>query len=201
MKARRESAIDETLEKVMDHFWRHGYTATSLADLEEATGLYRGSLYNAFGDKRELFMHSLRRYDRIHREAKTSGLDRQPSPRGAVIAFFEAAAQDVARDGCLVVNSALELGAHDAEVASFVERSFERIEEFFLRLIERGQAAGEISPRVEPNGAAKTLLGMLLGLRVLARISPDQERLRSMVDQANALLPPPDSDDGNPSRR
>ena len=199
MKVRRERAFEENLEKVMEHFWRHGYTATSLTDLEEATGLNRGSLYHAYGDKRELFMQALRRYDRNHREVKTSGLDSRPSPRGAVLAFFEAAAQDVARDGCLAVNSALELGAHDAEVASFVERSFVNIEEFFLGAIERGQAAGEISPRVEPDGTAKTLLGMLLGLRVLARISPDQTRLRSMVDQANALLPPPDSGDGIPS--
>lgn len=201
MKVRRERAYDETLEKVMEQFWRYGYSATSLTDLEKATGLLRGSLYHAFGGKREMFMEALRRYDRLHRETWISRLKDQSSPRGAVLAFFEAAAQDVARDGCLMVNSALELGAHDAEVASFVDRSCAGIEEFFRRSIERGQASGEISARIEPNVVAKTLIGVLLGLRVFARFSPDKTRLRSMADQAAALLPPPVFGEENPSGR
>ena len=201
MKVRRERAYDETLEKVMKRFWRHGYSATSLTDLEKATGLLRGSLYHAYGGKREMFMEALSRYDRLHREARISVLEDNPSPRGAVLAFFEAAAQDVARDGCLMVNSALELGAHDKDVASFVDRSCVGIEDFFRRSIERGQASGEISALVEPEGVAKTLIGMLLGLRVFARFCPDRTRLQPMVDQAAALLPPPAVGEENQSGR
>ena len=48
--------MDEVLTKIMRQFQRHGYSATTIRDLEEATGLYRGSLYHAFGDKREMFL-------------------------------------------------------------------------------------------------------------------------------------------------
>ena len=56
-------------------FWRHGYTAASVNDLTEATGLSRSSLYQRFGDKDGLFREALaanhreqarRRYGTFH---------------------------------------------------------------------------------------------------------------------------------------
>src|SRR5205823_12046544 len=50
------------LGKALDLFRRHGFAATSLDDLSEATGMNRPSLYGAFGDKRELYIKSYQRY-------------------------------------------------------------------------------------------------------------------------------------------
>ena len=58
----REFDIDHVLNAAMHAFWQRGYEATSLADLMEATGLQKGSLYKAFGDKHSLFMQALNRY-------------------------------------------------------------------------------------------------------------------------------------------
>ncbi|NIP58975.1 MAG: TetR family transcriptional regulator, partial [Gemmatimonadetes bacterium] len=58
----REFDETQTLHRVLDVFWRKGYRQTSLEDLEDATGLHRGSLYNAFGDKRALYRKALDRY-------------------------------------------------------------------------------------------------------------------------------------------
>ena len=46
----------EALYKAMGVFWSKGYEGTSLADLLEATGLSKSSLYATFGDKRDLFL-------------------------------------------------------------------------------------------------------------------------------------------------
>ena len=187
--------MDEVLTKIMMQFWRHGYSATSIRDLEKATGLFRGSLYHAFGGKREMFFQALRHYDRLHRADPIAELEKEDSPRGAVLAVFDAAASVApggsAREGGLEVNAALELGAHDEEVASLVADAFAGIAKFFCASIERGQACGEISPEVDPEQTAKSLLGLFLGLRVLSCVSPDKSFLESVVEQAEALLPSP----------
>ena len=187
--------MDEVLTKIMRQFWRHGYSATSIRDLEEATGLFRGSLYHAFGDKREMFFRALRHYDQLYREAPIKELEKHSSPRQAVLSVFESVASDVmengSNDGCLGVNIALELGAHDQEVASFVASAFTGITAFIHSSIKRGQAEGEISTEVDPEQTAKSLLGLFLGLRVLSRVSPDESFLKSVVVQAEALLPSP----------
>ena len=187
--------MNEVLAKIMRRFWRHGYSATSISDLEEATGLFRGSLYHAFGDKREMFVQALHHYDQLYREAPIEELEKHPSPREAVLAIFETAAsaavEDGLRNGCLEVNAALELGAHDEGVASLVANAFAGMSKFFHASIERGQADGEICPEVAPEQTAKSLLGLFLGLRVLSCVSPDRSFLESVVEQAKALLPPP----------
>ncbi|MCP4983221.1 MAG: helix-turn-helix transcriptional regulator, partial [Gammaproteobacteria bacterium] len=53
------------LEKAMYTFWAHGYEATSMNDLVKATGINRGSIYNAFPNKHALFMSALTHYDRV----------------------------------------------------------------------------------------------------------------------------------------
>ena len=187
--------MDEVLTKLMRQFRRHGYSATTIRDLEEATGLFRGSLYHAFGDKREMFFRALRHYDRLHRAEPIAELEKDDSPREAVLSVFESVAsvalESGSREGCLEVNAALELGAHNEEVAALVADAFAGMAKFFCASIERGQACGEISPEVDSKQTAKSLLGLLLGLRVLACVSPDESFLESVVGQAEALLPSP----------
>jgi TetR/AcrR family transcriptional repressor of nem operon len=84
----REFDIDEALEATIEAFWERGYEATSLADLMKVTGLQKGSIYKAFGDKRSLFLKALQCYlDRVY------SLSRQalsnPSPQGAIESWFE----------------------------------------------------------------------------------------------------------------
>ena len=58
----RQFDVDQTLDAAMRAFWARGYEATSMADLMAATGLHKGSLYQAFGDKHALFIEALKRY-------------------------------------------------------------------------------------------------------------------------------------------
>ena len=55
----REFDISDALDRAMEAFWRHGYEATSMADLMEAMSLQKGSIYKAFNDKHSLFMAAL----------------------------------------------------------------------------------------------------------------------------------------------
>jgi len=188
----RRFDTDEALAQAMRAFWAHGYEATSIQDLVACMGINRGSLYATFGDKRSLFVQALRRYDATHRRAWLDTLMASGSPREAIVAAFDQAIAAVvgagSRDGCLLVNTALELSPHDPEIATIVGRGLREMETFFGDMIEQGQAAGEIPRHVLPGEAARGLLGLLIGLRVLSRSRPEEPLLRSIGRQAEALL-------------
>ncbi len=121
MPRKKEFDVDAVLNKAMEAFWARGYEATSLNDLLDCMQIQRASLYNAFGDKRTLFLETLRRYDVIYRRAEVAKRVNMPSPRQAILGLFQDAVTAVvehgARNGCFLINTALELSPHDEEVA------------------------------------------------------------------------------------
>ncbi len=183
---------DEALSKAMGAFWAHGFEATSMQDLVDCMGINRGSLYATFGDKRSLFIEALRRYDAVYREEWITQLVKSMGPRAAIDAAFDAVIDAVldagSNDGCLLVNTALELSPHDEEISAIVDHGLAEMERFFRDMIEQGQAAGEIPSHVTPVDTARGLLGLFIGLRVLSRSRPEESVLRSVANQAAALL-------------
>ncbi len=191
MPALKQFDVDVALSRAMNAFWARGYEATSVQHLVGAMGINRGSLYATFGDKRRLFLAALRKYDREHREGGLSALAADNGPRAAILAAFEGAIEATAggnRDGCLLVNSALELSPHDPEVAAVVAEGLRETEAFFRDRIEAGQAQGEIPAELAAQDTARALLGLFVGLRVLSRGRPEPPLLRALADQAGALL-------------
>jgi TetR/AcrR family transcriptional repressor of nem operon len=179
----------------MRAFWARGYEATSMHDLVACMGLNRGSLYATFGDKRSLFIEALRRYDQTHRAAWLAAIQTANPPKEAVLAAFEGAIRaaldpqaDGASDGCFLVNTALELSPHDAEIGAIVARGFAETEDFFHAMIAEGRAAGTIPAGIEPRETARSLLGLFIGLRVLARSRPEPALLQAIARQAEAML-------------
>ena len=197
MPRKKEFGVDTVLDNAMQAFWSRGYKATSLNDLLDCMQIQRASLYNAFGDKRTLFIETLRRYDAIHRRAEVAKRANMPSPRQAILGLFHDAVTTVveyeARNGCFLINTALELSPHDEEVAEIVRVAFSHMEhKFFRKMIEKSQASGEIAASVVPALTARALLSLFIGLQVLSRSRPEKLLLQSIAKQAEALLPPGD---------
>src|ERR1700688_3346919 len=63
----RQYDPERALAKAAEAFWKDGYAATSLDDLAAATAITRRSLYAAFGDKRDLYLKTLERYQQRSR--------------------------------------------------------------------------------------------------------------------------------------
>ncbi len=183
---------DAALQKAMEAFWARGYEATSMQDLVDCMGVGRGSLYATFGDKRSLFLQALRRYDQRHRRDWAARLATETSPRAAILAVFgeviEGALAGDGRKGCLLVNTALELSAHDEEVADIVAQGLVEMETFFADQLIRAKAAGEVPEHVRPDETAKALLALLVGMRVFTRARPERALLTAVAAQAQALI-------------
>jgi TetR/AcrR family transcriptional repressor of nem operon len=198
----RPREFDEAavLDAAIQQFWLRGYEATSVRDLADQMGIAGASLYNAFGDKRALYERSLNRYlDQTFRE-RIRRLEHGLPPRDAIVAFLQEiikrSLNDKQRLGCLLVNSALESAPHDSELREIVATFLTEVESFFLRCVTSGQRDETISKSQSADDLARTLLGALLGIRVLARVRPDRKLLEGLVRPVFALL-----DNAVPSKR
>lgn len=184
--------VDEALTGAMQVFWSQGYSATSTQDLLDRMGINRGSLYDTFGSKRELFLSALDHYEKTYQREKIAEASAGRTPSETIRALFAGVAAEAltrqGRSGCLLVNTALELAPHDAEIAEIVRAAILGIEDFFIDTIEQGQSTGDIPNHMDAVDAARALLALMIGLRVLARSLPDKAVLDSIVVQASALI-------------
>lgn len=191
----REFDEDTVLDAAVECFWSCGYEATSVRDLVQKTGITAASLYNAYGDKRGLFRTALDRYVESSIATRMRRCKELP-PREAIEAFFDEilsrSLNDREHKGCMLVNSALELAPHDTEFLKTIAGAFNRLENFFFSCIETGQAAGTITRAMPARTLARHLLGVLMGVRVLARVRPERSLLKAVIAPALTLLKPSD---------
>lgn len=188
----REFDEVQVLEAAGAVFWAKGFEATSTRDLVESTGLTQSSIYAAFGDKRGIFLRSLRYYlDSILLE-RIVRLESTKSPGQAIVLFFreivDRSLADPQNRGCMLVNATLEATDDDPELQIYLADETAKIEQFFLRCVSAGQASGEITTGFRAEDHARHLLALLLGLRVLARVRPDAALLNGLVGPGLAAV-------------
>lgn len=183
---------DDATGLAMSVFWSKGYEATSLTDLLSATGINKGSFYNAFGSKRDLFILTLLKYDRDERSAMLEELRKMRDPIKAIMTLFDRmisqSIEDKSKKGCFLVNTALDLPNHDDEIARTVQAGFEDMEAFFVEQIQDGQQSGAIPESVKVKETARGLLSLTVGLRVLARGVFEPQTLKALKTQAASLI-------------
>ncbi len=189
----REFEEDTVLDAALERFWAQGFDATSMRDLIECTGLTGASLYNAFGDKRSLYRKSLDHYvQRGMRDRMARCRDLPPAQ--AIAVFFSdvlrRSLEDPQHKGCMLINAALDVPPDDAELRQAVAENLRAIESFLYAIIAAGQADGTIRATLSATDMARHLLGVLAGLRVLARVRPEKELLEGIVASLQDFLTP-----------
>ncbi len=190
----RHTAFDEdrALDLAVDCFWHRGYEGTSVRDLAESMGIGSASLYNAYGDKRALFTRSLERYANRSMRERIARLEANHQSKEAIVAFIaeiiDRSVKDPDRKGCLLVNSALDVAPHDREIGKVVGRYLGEIRAFFHRNLTAARRAGRLPKRLDLEETSDHLLGVLLGIRVLARTGARRKLLEGVAQPALDLL-------------
>jgi len=177
----RQFEQEQVMDAVMDTFWRRGYEATTAQDLVKATGLGRGSLYNAFSSKQALYEQALRHYQQRSRhnveQLQQAGPVRERL-RALLLSVLDADLGAAQQRGCLATNAAVDQAGHNPEVKALVRENFGILEKGLRQAIVRGQQAGELRPGTDADALAAFVLNAMQGLRVLAKTTPAQERER-----------------------
>lgn len=180
-----------TLEMVANVFVERGYEATSLAQLETASGLGKQSLYNTFGDKKAMYLGAVEcaasRWSGVR-----SLMQAAPDGRQALQVFFDhlvqdCASGDVQRQSCIVSAGLLE-GIDDEDIQARLRAKWQGTHALLKTSAARGQADGSIANAAKPQDLADHLMTAMSGLRVMARTQPGAARLKRIVAQALSVL-------------
>ncbi|MFJ9179203.1 TetR/AcrR family transcriptional regulator [Streptomyces sp. NPDC102360] len=205
----RPRAFDEkqVLNAVREQFWDAGYAATSLEDLMRVSGLGKGSLYAAFGDKRQLFLRALHSYtDDSHGHLREALAD-APRALDALRMLLEAPIDDPtgadtntdtdtgARRGCLLANSTCELGNADPEVLAHAHRTYETSTALIGDCVARAQREGDLPAEADPIALARALLAAQQGIVFMSRTGLDTATLTATARSLAAQLLPDHSGD------
>lgn len=162
---------DEAIAAAVRVFARHGFEAASTADLLEAMGIARQSLYGAFGDKRRLFLEALRRYAEDSRERMRAAL----ASKGPALNAFEAGVlvglgdADDLESGCLGVGSIAEFGRSDVGISAVNDEASVAVTALFAARAAEGITSGELNAELDPGEVARLLLTLRSGLKVAVR--------------------------------
>lgn len=185
----RQFNEEQALERALEVFWRKGYGATSMPELAEATGVQRGSLYNAYGDKQGLFLAVFARYQQGFLAAACETL-RPDDTRTALKAFFTFAIASMksgeAARGCLSTKTAVDENAGAEPIREVLRGMIDGLES--LLAVRLSQAPESLALPIPE--AARLLVTLTRGIVVIERLYPESERLQATADALVDLIVP-----------
>ncbi|MBO6891463.1 MAG: TetR/AcrR family transcriptional regulator [Roseibium sp.] len=187
---------DETLDRIMQVFWKHGYAATSLDQIAAETGLNRPSLYGAFGSKKSMFLQALDRFsDQMHVHLREAGMSAKGA-NGRMKAIMSAAIDlytgrtrlSGAPYGCLAISTLPSEAAQDPEMQAALEKMVHRMDKGFASLIRYENGTNLTEPDIQAK--AQQLSLVLHGISIRARSGTDANSLKQLAYSAvDSLLP------------
>jgi AcrR family transcriptional regulator len=177
-----------------DEFWSRGYAATSVDDLTSVTGLGKGSLYGAFGDKHGLFLRALDEYigdslDTVRAQLRDPAHSAYDRLTRHIRAQVRAIAADKERRGCMMAKSAAELSATDDTVERAVEHAYAIWHAELANCIKEAQRDGAIDKKQNPQALATTVLAFMRGQEALHKGGVKPAQLKAAAEQMIALIP------------
>ena len=192
MARHREFEQSGVLDAAMAVFWNKGYQATSMLDLEKATSLKPGSIYNSFKSKKGLFLAVIEHYREKMVGVRISSVLNQGHPIQGIEDFFRTTYLNFEPDqliGCMLTNTATELSDSDKDIQSYVTAGIEMIEEAFAKCLNEAKMSGVIYSEVDVEKLALHLTSCYQGLCVVGRLTRDSDRLKVIADQTLASIP------------
>ncbi|MCD0484122.1 TetR/AcrR family transcriptional regulator [Streptacidiphilus sp. ASG 303] len=184
--------VDEALDRALEVFWRHGYEGAGISQLTSAMGINPPSLYNAFGNKQELFRRVLDRYADGPAGYMREAFD-EPTARRVVERLLHSAADATTRPdhprGCLTLQGGLA-ASPGAEKAVDELAGRRAAGEVALRMrMERARDEGELPAGTDPADLARYFATVLQGLAIQAVGGASADELHRVVDLAMRAWP------------
>lgn len=179
------------LDKAMEVFWQQGYEGTSVRDLTVATGLGKGSLYGAFGDKEQLFITVLDRYaDKFQAEIVEQLND--PDPYKAIEGMFEVAIARMSNSkyprGCLNTNTSISMSGKSEAIERKIAERLGGLESAIYAVLRKAQAEGKLSPEQDIRALTRFLIAVSQGITVLNKTYADPSVIKDVAKVTLSFL-------------
>ncbi len=175
---------DQALQKAIHLFSRQGFAATSTEDLMRIMGIGRQSMYDTFGDKRELFLRALKIYVTKSVRSICTELEKPGSALSAVgsalVTFAER--EDLSSaEGCMGLNAIAEFGQRDREVTRITVEAARRLRQALTLAFKRAIDQGELAPNADVDNMADFFEMTLAGIRMAAKGGKSRSALRNIA--------------------
>lgn len=180
---------EEIIDKLIDLFWRNGFSGSSMQQVVEATGLKPGSIYYSFGNKEALFKEALDHYARASMARIRGTLDSALSVGEGLCLFLEKMAGEAAKQefrSCFLVKTQLELANGGGELQAFASAKLCEVEALFQSYLER-----EYDRQTSRNRAASIMLH-IFGMRIYGYQQNSVERMLLVLRESLPWLPWPE---------
>lgn len=181
----REFDEDAALEAAMRVFWEKSYEGTTMADLTEAMGINRSSIYAAFGDKESVFHRVVERY-RQGRMTYIRQALAQPSLREVVAGLIYGTAEFLSIPGnprgCLLIQGALACGTGAEPVKQAMIDWRKDGEGALKKRLQQAQSEGELQAEIQPADFARYISSVMAGLGVQAANGATRTELRRVAE-------------------
>jgi len=191
MPRKKEYDPSEVLQKAMYVFWQHGYRSTSLRMLEKELGINQFSIYSSFESKHNLFVEVLKQYRKHMREGIVQILINSEGDLDDIERFFKAFIEAVQNgespNGCLVANTAAEVGSSDNQIHKALKAYFDMMEESFYKLLKKSRSKGQLPKDLDLHKKAKYLVTCTEGLSLSSKVM-DESDLQSFISSVMASL-------------
>lgn len=189
-KFHRETALNNALKL----FWRKGYHATSMKDIEEEMDMRPGSIYAAFGNKETLFKETLDEYAALAMDEFRQALSQKSSVLQGISLYLRNIATMTATcaptKACMLVKTLLEFTPEDKAFSDPARSYLDELEQLFTETFELAQQRGEVGRSQSPARLARLLQTNIIGLRTMARRDIPEQQLANLADDIIARIIP-----------
>ncbi len=176
----------EALERALNLFWKKGFHATSLKDIEEALDMRPGSIYAAFGSKDGLFQEALDYYARLGLTELERILSHHESPLLGLAVYVRQLGgirdKELPSQACMLVKSLLELGAREQAALQKVEMLLAGMETRFIDCFSAAQRLGELDSTLDATRLGRRLQAEVMGLRAFAQRDVDSAAVHALAE-------------------
>ncbi|HYF66895.1 MAG TPA: TetR/AcrR family transcriptional regulator [Ohtaekwangia sp.] len=180
------------IEKTAPVFNMNGFEGTSLADLQAATGLTKGSLYGNFSDKEEMALAAFQYAIREVKSAIQNHLCKKETARDklmAMVLFFgRYVFHPPIQGGCPLLNNAIEADDHHVSMKEVVSLEIENVIRFISGLIEEGKRNCEFRRDVKSRELAYVFFSAIEGAIMISRVSSSDVAMKAVINHIRILL-------------
>jgi TetR/AcrR family transcriptional repressor of nem operon len=174
----RQFDEQEVIEVALEVFWRKGLHDATMQDLAAATGVQRGSLYNAYGDKEAIFLRAFDQY--AGQFLETAGIALAEGDATASLQnFFDVIIVNMTSGspprGCLTTRTALDAAISSTAVRQRVQGLLGRLEQLVSKAIS---SAPDRPPAIDANRLARVVVTFTRGLAVMERAGYSRKQLK-----------------------
>jgi AcrR family transcriptional regulator len=191
MGRHREFDPDKVLDAVLHVFWLHGFEGTSMSDLSLATKVAGPSLYSAFGNKREIFLQAVNRYERQVMGFVPEALDAPTAIEAAerlLRCYADAVTGSLTPPGCMSVNGTIARAKASESVRKELIHRIKQSEAALRRRFELAQEAGDLPSGYSPADVARFVTTVSHGLAVQANCGASLSELHLVIDLALKVI-------------